>query len=148
MSARTKQEYFQILRERYQELLSKIERTKLIDEAVLNSGLHRKSIIRALSRARHPDGGPPKLGRRKKYSSRCIELLKRLYRASDYICSDKLKAMFPVLLSQQKGVIDVALIQELLQISPASIDRYLRQYRGIERRRWNSRTRPGSRLFK
>lgn len=148
MSTRTKQEYFQILRERYQDLLSKIERTRLIDEAVLNSGLHRKSIIRALSRARAPDGGPPKLGRRKKYSARCIELLKRLYRASDYICSDKLKVMFPVLLSQQKGVIDVELIQELLQISPASIDRYLRQYRGIERRRWNSRTRPGSRLFK
>jgi len=148
MSTRTKQEYFRILRERYQDLSSKSDRSSLIDEAVENSGLHRKSVIRALRRPRNPEGGPPKLGRRKKYSSVCVELLKRLYRASDYVCSDKLRAMFPVLLAQQKGVLDVVVIQELLQMSAASIDRYLRQYRGIERRRWNSRTRPGSLLFK
>jgi len=148
MSAPTRREYFRILRERYQETLSKSERTKIISEGVENSGLHRKSVIRALTRARNPEGGPPTLGRRRKYSGACTELLKRLYRASDYVCSDKLKVMFPVLLAQQKGILDVEVIQELMLMSPASIDRYLRQYRGIERRRWNSRTRPGSRLFK
>jgi hypothetical protein len=148
MSAPTRREYFQILRERYQNLVSKHERSRIIDEGVENSGLHRKSVIRALNQARNPEGAPPQQGRRRRYSKACVELLKRLYRASDYVCSDKLKAMFPVLLSQLKGPTDVATIQELLKMSPASIDRYLRQYRGIERRRWNSRTRPGSRLFK
>lgn len=148
MSTPTRREYFHILRERYQVAASKTERTAIIEEALRNSGLHRKSVIRALIRPRNPEGGPPNLGRPKAYSRPCIELLKRLYRASDYVCSDRLKAMFPVLLSQMKGPTDVQTIQELLKISPASIDRYLRQYRGIERRRWNSRTRPGSRLFK
>jgi hypothetical protein len=148
MSAPTKREYFQILRERYRKLVSKSERTVLIDEAVKSSGLHRKSVIRALTQTRNPEGGPAQLGRPRAYSKPCIELLKRLYRASDYICSDRLKAMFPILLSQLKGPVDAEILQELLKMSPASIDRYLRQYRGIERRRWNSRTRPGSRLFK
>ncbi len=74
--------------------------------------------------------------------------LKRLYRASEYVCSDKLKSMMTELLRQWRGPLDVAVIEEVLAMSPASMDRYLRQYRGIERRRWNSRTRPGSRLFK
>lgn len=148
MSTPCRQEYFRILRERYQQSLSKTERTKILDEVVEVTGLHRKSVIRALTQARGPEGGPPRLGRPKKYSPACVELLKRLYRASDYLCSDKLKEMFPVLLAQQKGLLDVKLARELLCMSPASIDRYLRQYRGIERRRWNSRTRPGSRLFK
>jgi hypothetical protein len=75
-------------------------------------------------------------------------MLKRLYRRSDYLCSDKLQAIIPTLLSQWRGPIDVDVIRELNSISAASIDRYLRQYRGIERRRINTRTRPGSRLFK
>jgi hypothetical protein len=148
MSTPTRREYFRILRERYQSVLSKSERSRIIEEALGNSSLHRKSVIRALNQARSPEGGPPRLGRPRHYSKACVELLKRLYRASDYVCSDKLKAMFPVLLLQLKGPTDVQAIQELLRMSPASIDRYLRQYRGIERRRWNSRTRPGSRLFK
>jgi hypothetical protein len=72
-----------------------------------------------------------------------------MYRASDYCCSDKLKTMIPILLSQWRGPVDDAVvIEELLRMSPASMDRYLRQYRGIERRRLNSGTRPGSLKFK
>jgi hypothetical protein len=148
MSAPSRQEYFCVLRERYRKAESKSQQSQIIDEAVSNTGLHRKSVIRALRAKRNPEGGPPQLGRPKKYSKACVELLKRLYRASEYVCSDKLKAMFCILLEQQKTPTDVAVIEELMRMSPASIDRYLRQYRGIERRRWNSRTRPGSRLFK
>ena len=148
MSTRSRQEYFAVLRERYRSAESKTQRSEVIDEAVANTGLHRKSVIRALRQKRNPDGGPPRLGRPRKYSKTCVEWLKRLYRASEYACSDKLKAMMPILFSQWKGPIDVEIIAEVQAMSPASIDRYLRQYRGIERRRWNSRTRPGSRLFK
>lgn len=149
MSTQTRQGYFQILRERYRQAASKTERSLIIQEAVINTGLHRKSIIRALNARRNPEGGPPNLGRPRRYSSACIEWLKRFYRAGEYPCSDKLKSMIPILLSQWRGPIATAeVIAELNAISPASIDRYLRQYRGIERRRWNSRTRPGSRLFK
>jgi len=148
MSTPARWEYFRVLRERYRKAVSKNQRSQIIDEAVANSGLHRKSVIRALREARHPEGGPPRWGRPRKYSSGCLEMLKRLYRASDYLCSDKLKALIPTLLSQWHGPVDVIVLAELQMISAASIDRYLRQYRGIERRRRNTRTRPGSRLFK
>ena len=148
MSARARWEYFGVLRDRYQQAESKDRRSQIIDEAVSNTGLHRKSVIRALREPRNPEGGRPRWGRPRKYSEGCLDALKRLYRASDYQCSDKLKAMIPMLLSQINRPMDVAVLEELNRISPASIDRYLREYRGIERRRCNSRTRPGSQLFK
>lgn len=149
MSTKSRQEYFSVLRERYRKAASKSERSLIIEEAVRNTGLHRKSVIRALIRKRNSEGGPPNLGRPRKYSEACEAWLKRLYRASEYACSDRLKEMIPILLSQWKAPIaDVEVLEELKQMSPASMDRYLRQYRGIERRRRNTGTRPGSRLFK
>jgi hypothetical protein len=121
----------------------------VIEEAVSNTALHRKSVIRALRARRNPENEPPKLGRPRQYSAACTALLKRLYRASEYVCSDKLRSMFPLLVSQWRGpLVDLVVIQELMRMSPASIDRYLKKYRSLERRRLNSRTRPGSRLFK
>ncbi len=148
MSTASRREYLRILSERYRKTASRKERSQLINEAVSNTGLHRKSVIRALQRPAERKLGLPPLGRPRIYSPACQELLKRLYRASEYACSDKLKSMMPQLLTQWRAPLDVRTIEEVLQMSPASIDRYLRQYRGVERRRWNSRTRPGSRLFK
>ena len=84
MSTQKKREYFAILRERYRAAkgLSKSERSKIIDEGVKNTGLHRKSVIRALTQARNVNGGPPRLGRPKSYPKTVVELLKKLYRAS------------------------------------------------------------------
>lgn len=148
MSAPTRQEYFAVLRERYRKTESKSQQTKIVEEAVSNTGLHRKSVIRALNAKRNPEGGKPLLGRPRKYSKPCFELLKRFYRASEYACSDKLRSMIPILFSQWKSPVDVDVMIELQKMSPASIDRYLKQYRAMERRRSNTRTRPGSRLFK
>lgn len=148
MSLPSRREYLRVLSERYRKAASKKERSRLIDEGVANTGLHRKSLIRVLGRASDRDKGLPPLGRPRRYSPACAELLKRLYRASEYVCSDKLKPMMPELLRQWRAPLDVAVIEEVLRMSPSSIDRYLRQYRGIERRRRNSSTRPGSRLFK
>jgi hypothetical protein len=148
MSSRTKQDYFVILRERYRKAESKSQRSQIVEEAIANTGLHRKSVLRALNQKRSPDGGPPRLGRPRGYSKSCEEWLKRFCRKSEYACSDKLKIMLPILIKQWRGPIDVQVIEELHRISPASIDRYLKQYRGLERRRRNTGTRPGSLLFK
>jgi hypothetical protein len=148
MSTPTRREYFRLLRERYQAATSKNERSKILNEAVTNSGLHRKSVIRAMNHQEPPEPGKARLGRPRKYCIPCVEWLKRMYRLSDYACSDKLKRMLPVLLGQWKGPVDALIRQELLSMSPASMDRYLRQYRGIERRRFNSRTRPGSLFYR
>jgi|GEM_PF-2715756 len=148
MSTPSRQEYFAILRERYRAVTSKSQSSAIIEEATANTGLHRKSVIRALTRRRNPESGPPELGRPRKFGPGSIELLKKLYRASGYACSDRLQAMIPIMLSQWRGPLDADLITEVRAMSLASMDRYLRQYRGIERRRGNTRTRPGSRLFK
>ena len=154
MGTRSRQDYLAVLRFRYQQTASKKERSRLINEAIENTGLHRKSLIRALNNgpalAPSEDDRPPaaKLGRKKKYSLECLEALKKLYRASEYQCSDKLKYMIPVLLKQGKFPWEETLLLELAAISPASIDRYLRSFRSTERRRRNSGTRPGSQIFK
>ena len=148
MSVRTKQEYFLILRERYQKAASKKDRSLIVNEACLMSGLHRKSVIRALNKQTVAGVASERLGRPKKYSEGTTELLKALYRASDAQCSDKLKVMIPVLLNQLPRPVDVKHREEVKQISSASIDRYLKTYRAQDRRRRNSGTRPGSKVFK
>lgn len=148
MSTPTRREYFSILRERYRRSLSKTERSRIIEEAVFTSGLHRKSVIRVLNQKRSPEGGVPQLGRKRRYGESCIGLLKEFYRKSGYVCSDVLKSMIPELLLQLNRPIDATAKSEIDRISPATMDRYLRKYRGIERRRRNTTTRPGSIRFR
>lgn len=78
MVTQSKPEYLAISRERHLRATSKNERSQLIDEAI-----------------RAPQAGSPE-GTLK----RCLELLKKLYRASESFCSDKLKCMIPTLLEQ------------------------------------------------
>ena len=144
-----------VLREGYQKATSKKERSQLIDEAIKNTGLHRKSAIRALNHGQiltSSNGSKgvelPKFGRKAEYSDECLEALKKLYRASEYLCSDKLKHMIPILLEQGQFAWDDSVRKKLLKISPASIDRHLKSFRSLERRRKNSGTRPGSQIFK
>jgi hypothetical protein len=155
MGTGSRQEYLAVLRERYRETASRKERSQLIEEAIRNTGLHRKSVIRVLNHDRiltvsKETGKPevPRLGRKKKYSAECLEALKKLYRASDYQCSDKLKHMIPILLDQGQFGWAENVLTELQLISPASIDRYLHAFRSTERRRRNTGTRPGSKIFK
>lgn len=147
MSTLSRQEYFSVLRERYQAATSKFDRSVIIVEAITNTGLHRKSVIRVLNTIPREEG-LPRLGRKKKYTFACTEILKKLYRASEYLCADKLKMMIPVLIEQRDLGLSDSLKAEILAISPASIDRYLRSYRNLERRKRNSGTRPGSMIFK
>ena len=148
MSIKTRQEYFEILRERYRKAASKKERSILVSEACLSSGLHRKSVIRALNQSLKCDRRMEGMGRPKKYSEGSVGLLKKLYRASEYQCSDKFKEMIPILLRQLRLPLDADHKEEVLRISASSIDRYLKPFRSQERRRRNSGTRPGSKVFK
>lgn len=148
MSAKSRYEYFRVLAERYQKASSKKQRSLIIDEGCQNLGLHRKSVIRALRKAIKETAPTPRPGRPKRYSEGCIFNLKRLYRESEFQCSGKLQSMIPTLIEQLQLNLPEDLIDELLRISPASIDRYLKTYRGIQARKIRTLTRPGSRLFK
>lgn len=149
MSIKSRSEYLRVLTERYQKERQRRGRGAILDEACLNTGLHRKSVIRALSRvvgdSRSSKGKP---GRPRRYSEGCIFALKRFYRDSEYQCSGKLHAMIPILIEQYGIELPEEILVELKQISPASIDRYLKKYRSLQSVRKRTHTRPGSRLFK
>lgn len=148
MSQTSKYEYFRVLAERYQKLASKSERSKLIDEACLTSQLHRKSVIRALARLVKSTERKTRAGRPRKYSDGVLFALKRLYRESEYQCSGKLHIMIPILIEQFKLQLPENTLKELKEISPATIDRYLKTYRAQQWRKMRTLTRPGSKLFK
>lgn len=148
MSVRSRQEYFRVLCKRYRNSPSKKERGIIIDEACLNTGLHRKSVIRAISNILDERAVIARSGRPRRYTDACVALLKRLYRESDYQGSGKLYSMIPVLIEQYKLLLPEHLLKEITAIAPASIDRYLKKYRALQSKSKRSFTRPGSKLFK
>lgn len=148
MSAKSRYEYFRVLAERYRNEPSKKGRSLLIDEGCINTRLHRKSVIRALGQSLRAIAPIPRPGRPRRYSEGSIFALKRLYRESEYQCSGKLHAMIPVLLQQYQMQLPEEVLEELQKISPASIDRYLKKYRGLQSVKSRTHTRPGSRIFK
>ena len=148
MSVKSRQEYFKVLSDRYRNSPSKKERGKIIDEACLNTGLHRKSVIRALSNILDEVAVIRRSGRPRAYTDACVGLLKRLYRDSDFQGSGKLYAMIPILIEQYKMQMPDSLLKEITAIAPASIDRYLKTYRDLQSKSKRCFTRPGSKLFK
>lgn len=148
MSAKSRHEYFRVLWERYRKEPSKKGRGLLIDEACHNTGLHRKSVIRAVLGMAGKAPLSPRPGRPRMYTEGCVFALKRLYRESEYQCSGKLRSMIPVLLEQYQLQLPNEVLEELRRISSASIDRYLKKYRNLQAGKGRTLTRPGSRLFR
>jgi hypothetical protein len=144
MSIELRREYLEILRSRYRGA-DKRTRSQIIDELVLNTGIHRKSAIRRLRKGMRPKRAG--WGRKKSFSSECICLLRRIWRASDQQCSKKLKLMMAAWIGKL-GETPEVLSKELQRMSPASIDRYLKPFRVIEKRKRNSGTRPGCRSLR
>lgn len=68
MSEVTRYEYFRVLAQRYLREETKKGRGRIIDEACTNTGLHRKSVIRAIWRTVEPVSGTVRAGRPRKYS--------------------------------------------------------------------------------
>lgn len=148
MSAKSRYEYFRVLSERYRNEPSKKQRGLLVNEACLTTGVHRKSVIRALSRIIDEVAPIPRPGRPRLYSEACGFVLRKLYRESDFQGSGKLRAMIPILLEQLKLKLPDELVKELCSMPSASIDRYLKKYRDLQRKSKRCFTRPGSKIFK
>jgi hypothetical protein len=141
-------EYAQELRPRYRKA-SKEEKTKMLDEFAKVTGFHRKAAVRLLNRASQPTTGQQR-GRRRKYGSEVGEALNEVWKASDRLCSKRLKPFIPemvqVLRRHGEQRIDASLEARLCAISPSTIDRLLRPYRKLSNRKPLSTTRPGSLL--
>jgi transposase InsO family protein len=125
---------------------AKREKGVILDEFCKTTGHHRKSAIRLLCR-------PPKLartglGRPRQYALPALEALRRVWEASDRLCSKRLAPFLSELvpLLERHGALDLPaqVRQQLLQMSPSTMDRLLRPYRAYGLRRpYTTRKSPG-----
>jgi len=141
-------EYAEAVRGRYLRSTKKVK-TKILDEFVATTGLHRKATIRLLNRR----GRPPDLkrsGRPRLYSLEATAALRVAWEAADRLCSKRFRPFLPELVGILKRKGELSLTEEtetqLCQISPSTIDRLLRRWRGDVPRHGLSTTKPGTLL--
>jgi hypothetical protein len=128
---------------------SKNEKGIILDEFISVTGCHRKAAIRLL-RHKLTSEISKKRGRPRQYGIEVTSALKTVWEAGDHLCSKRLQPFIPELIAvlARKGEIKVSIDirNQLLKLSPSTIDRLLLPYRKPEGRRSLSTTKPGSLL--
>jgi hypothetical protein len=141
MSQKSKREYLERIHGRYGRA-GKEHKSKILDEFCLVCGHHRKHAIRLLSQPlalRAARRGPEP-----EYGPELLPHLKRIWLASDQLCSKRLAPALKLWVPFDREI-PAELGQKLLRISPAQIDRLLRPVRAhYPARRGGAR--PGSLL--
>ena len=141
-------EYAEAVRWRYVKAKKK-EKGKILDEFTQVTGYHRKAAIRLL----HRDGSQrqgKRRGRQRHYGQEVVDALRKVWEASDRLCSKRLKPFLgelaKVMRKHGELAVNTAVEAELCQMSPSTIDRLLQPWRRLGGRRPLSTTRPGSLL--
>ena len=131
MTIKSKKEYFQAIKLRYYNS-DKQAKATILDEFCLNCGYNRKYAIRLLSSKKQRKKKTPSGPKPKYHEKELLITLKRIWFATDQMCSKKLKAAVPLWLpfyEQEYGRIDDRIKTKLYNISPSSIDRLLKPVR-------------------
>jgi hypothetical protein len=128
MSNEAVNEYLNSIRESYRKSDRK-GKTRLLHHAVLATGRDRKHLIKKLSKG--PEKAPTPRGRKSKYGPELLPPLKAIWLLMEQPCAKKLKVLLPRILPAflKREALPVKLQEALLQISPASIDRRLKEIR-------------------
>jgi len=152
MTPKAKMEYLESIYLRYKKA-SKKEKSIILTEFCLNCNYHRKHAIRLLNNFKR--FAKPKLkkrGRSSKYNKpSIIEPLKRIWLTANLPCSKLLKAILPLWLpyyAEEYSPLSLQQAKALLKISPATIDRILKDTRVKYKRRGRPTTKPGTLLKK
>jgi len=129
-------EYAAALQPRYLNA-SKAEKSAILSEFCQTTGYHRKAAIRVLRRP--PTAGTaPRRGRPRQYDESILPHLVAVWEASDRLCSKRLAPFLPELLAalEHHGELVVGddARRQLLQLSPATIDRMLAPVRSARGR--------------
>ena len=148
MGKSERQAYLKAIRSRYRRA-SKKAKIMILDEFCAVCGYHRKYAIRLLNQqGRAKAKRSP--GRKSIYATaEFLTALKRIWFASDQMCSKKLKAAIPLWLPFYETAykaLTPETQEKLLSISAASIDRVLKPVRLTQERKGLSGTKPGSLL--
>lgn len=148
MVLRSRREYLEAIRGRYRRAGRK-EKAVILDEFCVNCGYNRKYAIRLLRKQKEAVALQRRPGPRSTYDGESLLLaLKRIWFASDQMCSKKLKAAIPLWLPFYVGEFEPLtdqVQQKLLTMSPATIDRLLRPLRALHKKGRCS-TKPGTLL--
>jgi len=148
MGKNERQAYLKAIRSRYRRARKKTK-VGILDEFCAVCDYHRKYAIRLLNQPvktgkKRPTGPKPIYA-----SPELLTALKRIWFASDQMCSKKLKAAIPLWLPFYETVykaLSPETQDKLLSISAATIDRVLKPVRVAYGRKGLSGTRPGSLL--
>jgi len=129
MSHHGKQEYLRAIWGRYQRVGRRFK-SKILDEFCAVCGYARKYAIRLLNRPlpRAPRRPGPKV----KYEGKVVQVLKAIWKLSEWMCSKRLKEALPLWMpyyERHRGPLDLPTRRLLLRMSPATIDRVLRSAR-------------------
>jgi hypothetical protein len=142
------EEYTEAVRGRYLKA-GRVEKGRILDEFVRVTRYHRKAAIRLLHRKRMSGTGKRR-GRRRQYGSEVVDALRRVWEASDRLCSRRLQPflgeMVRVMCRHGELSVSASLEAQLCQMSPATIDRLLRPWRRRGGRSRLGTTKPGSLL--
>ena len=147
MSLESRAQYLRVQCRRYK-TAGKAYKSRLIDEVCAVCGYERKYAIKRLNRS----AAVPvkKRGKPPVYSSpEFLKVLAALWMAAGQLCSKRLKTAIPVWLphyERRHGVVSDECRQQLLEVSPATIDRLLKARKAQCRRKRNCGTKPGSLL--
>ena len=146
--SRTDDSYLGQLQARYRRA-SKKEKNRILEEFVKTTGYHRKHATAVLNGRRERVRGPIRRPRRAQYGAEEADTLALLAELFDDICSKRLRAAIDVELPRlyQAGVlrISAACYENLLRVSPATMDRLRARYRPRQGQR-RGFTKPGTLL--
>jgi hypothetical protein len=146
MSNTSRHEYLETIQPRYKKA-SKTEKNKILDEFCRVCGYNRKYAIRLLNEKSPPkcDWEKKKRGPRSKYNHPdLIEVLTKIWIATNLPCSKRLKIILPIWLPHYPYHITEKVKESLLDISPATIDRLLSKFRYRYNKRGLATTKPGA----
>lgn len=125
ISRQARREVLDAMRCRYRDA-TKASKSRILDEVVALTGCHRKHAVRLMSTL--TSQASPKVGQRV-YDEATREALTVLWEAADRICSKRLKAIIPSLVSSMETHGHLQFSDEVrklvLAVSPATIDRLL-----------------------
>ena len=148
MARQSRREYLQTIHERYRRA-RRAEKTAMLEEFCKVCGYNRKYAIWLLSRPlSHGTARRAVRQRSVTYGQATITVLAKVWGASGYLCSQRLKAALPQWLPWIKKHCDIRaeLEKQLLAISARQMDRRLFPHKRTVKRRLYGSTRPGSLL--
>lgn len=148
MSPQAKWEYMKAIYPRYHKATSRKEKTRILTEFCLTYKCHRKHALRLLNAPPPPERRAPRKCRAALYGQRVISILEALWEATGYLWSARLKAALPLWMPWIRERFKLTVLEErqLLSISPAQIDRRLKDKKYHFKKRIYGKTRPGTLL--